>query len=688
VAVNGDGTVTYTHDGSETTSDSFSYTIKDVSGAVSTSATVSLTVTPQNDPPSAVADSATVLEGGSVGIDLATNDTDPDNALDLTSIQIVSGPANGSLVVNGDGTVTYTHDGSETTSDSFSYTIRDAAGAVSSSATVSLTVTPQNDPPSAVADSATVLEGGSVGIDLAANDTDSDNALDLGSIQIVSGPANGSLVVNGDGTVTYTHDGSETTSDSFSYTIKDARGAVSNTATVSLTVTPQNDAPTAVADSATVLEGGSVGIDLAANDADSDSALDLTSIQIVSSPANGSLVFNGDGTATYTHDGGETVTDAFSYTIRDTAGTLSNVATVSITVTPHNDSPNAVADSATVDEGGSTTIDLAANDTDSDNPLDLGSIAIVWAEGNGSVVVNDDGTVTYTHDGSETTSDSFGYTIRDAAGATSNTATVSLAVNPVDEAPLAIDAEVIAAQENVSGAQSSNLESASGALSADREASSESSSQPSSEPTPEGAVTPAPHAGQQDVIAPQETAAPVRPSALRPAGTAHAPVQDGAAAIAAANSPERLREDEIGSPARSETELSSQPPTANPLFHQSLEQMQEDLAADADREAEERAGIVARAEGVALAVSTGVLAAFMRSGSMLAVALSSLPLWRRVDPLAVLALSDEERWKREQKLREAEEVEDGDGTGIGRVLDDGTTPGPGDEDEEDESGRR
>ena len=62
-------------------------------------------------------------------------------------------------------------------------------------------------------------------------------------------------VVNADGTVDYTHDGSETVADSFTYTIDDLSGATSNTVTVSLTVTPVNDAPVAVADSFTVNEG-------------------------------------------------------------------------------------------------------------------------------------------------------------------------------------------------------------------------------------------------------------------------------------------------------------------------------------------------------------------------------------------------------------------------------------------------
>ncbi|MBW2242472.1 MAG: tandem-95 repeat protein, partial [Deltaproteobacteria bacterium] len=193
---NGDGTLTYTHDGSETVGDSFSYTINDASGATSNVAGVTLTINPVNDAPTAVGDSASVNEGASVVIDLAGNDTDPDNALDTGSIVITSGPANGTLVDNGDGTLTYTHDGSETVGDSFSYTINDTSGATSNVAGVTLTVNPVNDAPTAVNDAASVNEGASVTINLSGNDTDPDNALDLGSIVITSAPANGSLTTS------------------------------------------------------------------------------------------------------------------------------------------------------------------------------------------------------------------------------------------------------------------------------------------------------------------------------------------------------------------------------------------------------------------------------------------------------------------------------------------------------------
>jgi VCBS repeat-containing protein len=392
-------------------------------------------ITPVHSAPVAAGDDATVAEGGSVAIDVAANDSDAGGALDLTSIQVVSPPAHGSVAIHADGTVTYTHDGSETLGDSFAYTIRDTAGWASNAATVTLTVTPVNDPPVAADDSATVAEGGAVVINVAAKDSDAEGALDLTSIEVASGPADGSVAVHPDGTVTYTHDGSETTSDSFTYTIRDAVGAQSNAATVTLTVTPVNDPPVAGDDSATVAEGGAVLIGLAANDTDPEGALDLTSIQIAQGPAHGSVAIEGSGTVLYTHDGSETTSDTFTYTIRDAVGAQSNAATVTLTVTPVNDPPVAANDGATVVRYASVVIDLAGNDTDVDSALNLASIQIASGPSHGSVAILGDGTVRYTEGGSQNVGDTFTYTIRDAQGAQSNVATVSLTVTSAPQVP-------------------------------------------------------------------------------------------------------------------------------------------------------------------------------------------------------------------------------------------------------------
>src|SRR5439155_82806 len=156
-------------------------------GKCSGTATVSLTVTPVNDAPAANNDSATVAEDSTVTVlDITTasviaNDTDAElNTLAATKL---SDPAHGSVTLNADGTFSYSHDGSKTTSNSFTYTpsLHDALpispdGKCSGTATVSLTVTPVNDAPAASNDSATTNEDTSVDVNVLANDTDVDNA--------------------------------------------------------------------------------------------------------------------------------------------------------------------------------------------------------------------------------------------------------------------------------------------------------------------------------------------------------------------------------------------------------------------------------------------------------------------------------------------------------------------------------
>jgi hypothetical protein len=373
-------------------------------------------------------DAATLNEGDDATINVSGNDSTLKGTLTLDSIIITTQPDHGTVVVNDDGTVTYTHDGSETTSDSFAYTIENSFGAVSSPATVTLTITPVNDAPVAVNDTATLAEGGNTAINVAANDTDVDGTINLTSIVITTQPTNGAVVVNANGTVTYTHNGSETTSDSFAYTIKDNTGATSNVATVAITVTAVNDSPVANNDNGAANEGGQTSVNVVGNDTDADGTIDPATVVIGTGPANGNVVVNPDGTVTYTHNGSETTSDSFTYTVNDNSGATSNQATVTITITLVNDAPQAVDDAGSVANAGNVNINLSGNDTDADGTIDPATIVIGTGPANGSLVVNNDGTVTYTHDGSATTSDSFTYTIKDNLGLESNLATVTITI--------------------------------------------------------------------------------------------------------------------------------------------------------------------------------------------------------------------------------------------------------------------
>jgi VCBS repeat-containing protein len=408
-------------------------TSTEISNLDSAETTQSLTVIvlPVNDAPVAVADAATVAEGGSVLINLAGNDTDSDDSLNLASIVITANPANGTITVNADGTVSYQHNGSGTTGDSFTYTIKDASGQVSNPVTVTVGVTPVNNAPVAVADNITVAEGGTATILLGgassvlANDSDAEsNPL---SAILVTGPANGTLTLNANGTFSYTHNGSETTTDSFTYKVNDGT-TDGNTVTVNIGVTPINDAPVAVADSASVAEGGSMLIDLAGNDSDSDDGLDLSSLVITSGPANGSVTVNADGTVSYQHNGSETTGDSFTYTIKDASGQTSNPITVTVGVTPVNDATVVANDNVTTNEDSAVIINVLANDSDVDSTKS--PVTGVTQGAHGTVAINGDGTLAYTPTANFNGSDSFTYTNAEGASAT-----VNVTVNAVNDAP-------------------------------------------------------------------------------------------------------------------------------------------------------------------------------------------------------------------------------------------------------------
>ena len=357
---------------------------------------------------------------------LLANDLETANsALRITK---VGDAVNGTVSAAGP-TITYVHDGSETTTGSFTYTASDAV--YPSIATVTLAVTPVNDPPVAANDAATLNEGATLSIDaqvLLANDSDAEN--DTLTVSAVGDAINGAVSLNGT-SITYQHDGSETTAGSFTYTVSD--GTDSATATVNVTVKPVNDPPVAVGDTATLDEGGTLSIDastLLDNDVDAEN--DTLTISAVGDAVNGAAFLDGT-TISYKHDGSETTAGSFTYIVSD--GTDSATATVNVTVKPVNDPPVAVGDTATLDEGGTLSIDastLLDNDTDAED--DTLTISAVGDAVNGTVFL-DGTTIIFRHDGSETAVGSFTYA--DTDGTDTDTALVAIDVTPVNDPPVA-----------------------------------------------------------------------------------------------------------------------------------------------------------------------------------------------------------------------------------------------------------
>ena len=187
-------------------------------------------------------------------------------------------------------------------------------------------------------------------ITLTATDANGDSL----TFSVVSGPTNGTLTGTAPD-LTYTPNANYNGPDSFTFKANDGQ-VDSNTATVSITVTPVNDAPVANGQSVTTNEDTAKAITLSASDVDGN-GLTFT---VVTEPTNGTL----SGTApnlTYTPNANYNGPDSFTFKAND--GTEdSNTATVSITVTPVNDAPVANGQSVTTNEDTAKAITLAASD--------------------------------------------------------------------------------------------------------------------------------------------------------------------------------------------------------------------------------------------------------------------------------------------------------------------------------------
>ncbi|ODQ90924.1 hypothetical protein BHQ18_09485 [Mycolicibacterium flavescens] len=208
--------------------------------------------------------------------------------------------------------------------------------------------------PDAVADLVTTSEDTPTTVDVLGNDVDDDPL----RITAITQAANGTVVLNADGTVTYTPNENFSGTDTFTYTVREAHNPFhlhglasffggarhTDTAAVIVTVGGINDAPVARDNIAGVVAGGTTTITVTDNDSDVDGTIDVTTVTIVGDPAYGTATVDPvTGVITYTSNG-EVVRDTFTYTVKDNLGATSNVATVAVIVTPDDSIPDDTLD--------------------------------------------------------------------------------------------------------------------------------------------------------------------------------------------------------------------------------------------------------------------------------------------------------------------------------------------------------
>ncbi|TOA30699.1 RTX toxin, partial [Vibrio parahaemolyticus] len=426
--VNGVATISPTADWNG--SEALTFTATDPSGE-SVSQTVNFTVAPVAD---IVADKATVVEDTPTIIKVLGNDTF-EGTDKVVSLDTNNGPANGTVSVNPDGSVTYTPNDNYHGTDSFTYIV--TSGGVSESAIVEVNVTPANDAPVAKDDIATTQEDTAVTIDVLPNDTDVDG--DKLSIESVSVPKEQGTVEVVDGKLVFTPAENFNGDAEITYTVTD--GALTDQATVKVTVNAVNDTPVVesnIADQTLAEDFTPYTIDLNTAFSDVDNVDGELTFSVSGNSNIQVAIVNGIATFTPTADwnGSETLT----FTATDPSGE-SISQTVNFTVAPVAD---IVADKATVVEDTPTIIKVLGNDT-FEGDDQVVSLDTNNGPANGTVSVNPDGSVTYTPNDNYHGADSFTYIV--TSGGVSESTTVNVDVTPVNDAPVAKD-DIATTQED------------------------------------------------------------------------------------------------------------------------------------------------------------------------------------------------------------------------------------------------
>ncbi|HRX79767.1 MAG TPA: Ig-like domain-containing protein, partial [Pirellulaceae bacterium] len=445
-------------------------------------ATVSVTVAGRNDAPIAVNDSAATDENTAISINeangLLSNDTDAEGAtLSVSSVNGLAGnvgssfvlPSGATLVVTAGGAVSYDPSTSASLNqlpvgatfiDTFQYRAFDGSSASTTQGTMAITITGVNDRPTAVADSYATSEDARLAIaapGILLNDSDVDGDSLRATAFTGASSRGAAVIVNADGSFSYDPTNvpqlqalatGQTLTDTFIYTISDGNGGTA-TSTVTVTVNGANDAPLAVGDSYRVDEDSKLvvsGLGVLGNDSDPDSTdtisvgtFDLTSARGASVSLNANGTFSYDPTTVESLQRlapGQSVVDTFTYRVSD-GTTLSNTATVAITIDGRNDAPIVGNDTYTVDEDQQLIVSAAsgvlANDSDPEGtPL---SAALSRTPTNGTVVLNSSGFFSYTPNPNFNGNDSFTYTASD--GSASSTGTVTINVRGVNDSPTA-----------------------------------------------------------------------------------------------------------------------------------------------------------------------------------------------------------------------------------------------------------
>ncbi|MEZ4778799.1 MAG: Ig-like domain-containing protein [Flavobacteriaceae bacterium] len=427
ITINADGSFTYTPPSGFTGEDTFTYSIVDDNVNPATdSATLTITVNgnPGNNQTYANDDAYSGNAGATITGNVLDNDSDPEGDLQTVNTTPVSGPNNGTVTINPDGSFSYVpNDPNYQGPDQFVYEVCDnGTPQACDQATVYITIFGVN-----TTDAINDINNTYVNIPVSGNVLTNDED-EQGDTQVVTTvgtfptTAGGSVTINADGSYIYTPPAGYVGPDTFQYSIADDGNPVAtDTATVFIEVLPINQNTTiANADTAGTEVNTPVSGNVLVNDYDPQGDTQVvTNVGTFPTAQGGSITINADGSFTYIPPAGFTGEDTFEYFIIDdntVPATDSAILTITVNGDPGKNRTYANDDAYNGNQGATITGNVLDNDTDPEghNQFVDTSVTPVSGPSNGTLVINADGTFTYTpNDPSFFGTDQFVYEIFD-----------------------------------------------------------------------------------------------------------------------------------------------------------------------------------------------------------------------------------------------------------------------------------
>jgi len=447
-----DGNFTYTPNLNYFGSDGFNYKVcDDATPALCVNENVTIVVNPVNDTPSSNNDAYTGVEDIVISKNVLINDSDVDG--DNLTTTVAATTSNGTLVLQLNGSFTYTPTSNYFGSDAFTYKVcDDGVPSICVTESASIYLSPVDDPPITTPDFLTINEDNNGGNNVLTNDLEVEGQ--PMSVTLTTNVSNGTVTLNANGSYTYVPNPNYHGTDIFTYTACDnSNPALCTVETVTITVNSINDTPVTTNDQYSSNEDTSINGSVLSNDSDVDGDNLTTTVHTI--PTNGTLVLQTNGTFNYTPNANYYGTDAFVYQVCDDGAPMICVTeNVSITIVSVNDPPSTITDNLTIDEDDSGNGNVLNNDSDVENdPL---TVSLVSNVNFGTLNLNANGTFSYIPNPNYFGSDGFSYKVCDTEPLCT-TETVSINVTSVNDAPIAVDDSLLTDMEvQVAGDVSTN----------------------------------------------------------------------------------------------------------------------------------------------------------------------------------------------------------------------------------------